>query len=102
MGERGREVVVTGMGAVTPLGIGADALWNGTRDGVSGIDWLESLPDLDPTVYPVRYAAEVKQFSVDEHLQQHCEVRGERSVQMGLVAAREALQQARLLDSADK
>lgn len=102
MRDRGRDVVVTGMGAVTPFGIGVSALWDGVRNGTSGVDWIESLPDLHPEIYPVRYAAEVKRFAVDEHLKQHCDVRVERSVQMGLVAAREALGQAQLLDSSDK
>lgn len=90
------------MGAVTPFGIGVDALWDGARNGRNGIDWIQLLPDLDPAIYPVRYAGEVKGFTVDEHLKQHCDVRLERSVQMGLVASREALHQARLLDASDK
>lgn len=97
-----REVVVTGMGAVTPFGIGVDVLWDGVSNARSAIDWIQLLPDLDTTAYPVRYAGELRGFSVDEHLKQHCEVRLERSVQMGLVASREALQQARLLDATDK
>jgi 3-oxoacyl-[acyl-carrier-protein] synthase II len=90
------------MGAVTPFGVGVNALWDGARTGRSGVDWIESLPDLDPQIYPVRYGAEVKCFVVDEHLRQHCEVRLEKDVQMGLVAAREALGQAQLLDPSDK
>jgi 3-oxoacyl-[acyl-carrier-protein] synthase II len=97
-----REVVVTGIGAVTPFGIGAEALWDGVRNGRSSVDWIQSLPDLDPAIYPVRYAAEVKAFSADEHLKQHCDVRIERSVRMGLVASRDALHQAHLLDTSDK
>jgi 3-oxoacyl-[acyl-carrier-protein] synthase II len=92
-----REVVVTGMGAVSPFGIGVAPLWRGIRAGQSGIDWIEDTLDLNPSLYPTRYAGAVKQFSVDEHLKRHCEVRGEKSVQMGLVAAREALAQAGLL-----
>jgi 3-oxoacyl-[acyl-carrier-protein] synthase II len=92
-----REVVVTGMGAVSPLGIGVARLWQGIRAGQSGIDWIEDTLDLDPSFYPTRYAGAVKQFAVDEHLNRHCEVRNEKSVQMGLVAAREALAQAGLL-----
>ena len=102
MSERRREVVVTGMGAVTPMGVGVAPLWQAVRAGQSGVDWLQSLPDLDPENYPVRYAGEVRDFSVDEHLHQHCEVRLERDVQMGLVAAREALCQAKLLDASDR
>jgi 3-oxoacyl-[acyl-carrier-protein] synthase II len=92
-----REVVVTGMGVVSPFGIGVGPLWSGVSAGRSGIDWIEDLLDLDPAIYPVRYAAAVKNFCVDDHLQRHCEVRAEKSVQMGLVAAREALAQAGLL-----
>ena len=102
MNDRLREVVVTGMGAVTPFGVGVEALWNGVRNGRSGVDRIQSLTDLDPEIYPVRYAAEVAGFLVDEHLTQHCDVRVERSVQMGLVAAREALAHAGLLDGSDK
>jgi 3-oxoacyl-(acyl-carrier-protein) synthase len=96
-----REVVVTGMGAVSPFGIGVAALWKGIRAGQSGIDWIEDTLDLDPSLYPIRYAGAVKQFSVDEHLKRHCEVRDEKSVQLGLVAAREALSQAALLTADD-
>jgi 3-oxoacyl-[acyl-carrier-protein] synthase II len=102
MSNHRREVVVTGMGAVTPFGVGVDALWDGVRSGRSGVDWIRLLPDLDPAIYPVRYAAEVKRFFIDECLKQHCDVRLERSVQMGLVAARGALHQAELLDPSDK
>ena len=101
MNENRREVVVTGLGAVSPVGIGVEPLWNAMRAGQSGIDWIEDTLDLDPSFYPTRYAGAVKQFCIDEHLQRHCEVRGEKSVQMGLVAAREALAQAGLLAEGD-
>lgn len=65
------------------------------------MDWIQSLPALDPAIYPVRYAAEVVDFAVDDHLNKHCEVRLERDVQMGLVAAQEALSQAKLLNNSD-
>jgi 3-oxoacyl-[acyl-carrier-protein] synthase II len=93
-----RDVVVTGIGAVTPFGVGADALWSGVRAGRSGIDWIQSIPNLDPAQYPVRYAGEVTDFDVDRFLKKHCEVRLEKSVQMGLVASQEALIQAKLID----
>src|SRR5580658_7062419 len=93
-----REVVVTGMGAVSPFGIGIAPLWNGVSAGHSGIDWIKSLGELDPESYPVRYAGEVSGFDVDKLLAKHCEVRLEKSVQMALVAAQQALAQAGLLD----
>jgi beta-ketoacyl-acyl-carrier-protein synthase II len=100
MSESRREVVVTGMGAVTPFGVGVAPLWNGVRAGHSGIDWIKSLGELDPENYPVRYAGEVAGFDVDKLLAKHSEVRLEKSVQMGLVAAQEALAQAGLLNDA--
>jgi nodulation protein E len=43
-----REVVVTGVGAVSPLGLGAAVLWDGVAQGRNGIDWIQSLGALDP------------------------------------------------------
>ncbi len=97
-----REVVVAGMGAVTPYGIGREALWAGVSQGQSGVSAIESLGELDAEHYPVRYGGEVKRFNVDEQLKQHCEVRDEKSVQMGLVAAQQALREAQLLDDSDR
>jgi 3-oxoacyl-[acyl-carrier-protein] synthase II len=98
MTEIRRGVVVTGMGAVTPYGLGVAHLWDGVRAGQSAVAWIKSLSELDPEIYPVRYAGEVADFDVDKLLGRHCEVRLEKSVQMGLVAAQEALEQANLLD----
>jgi 3-oxoacyl-[acyl-carrier-protein] synthase II len=92
-----REVVLTGMGAVSPFGVGAGALWEGVSRGQSGINWIRSLGELAPENYPVCYAGEVTNFNADRLLKKHCEVRLEKSVQMALVAAQEALEQAGLL-----
>jgi 3-oxoacyl-[acyl-carrier-protein] synthase II len=102
MRQDGCDVVVTGLGAVSPFGIGVDVLWDNVRRGRSGVDWIEALVDLDPELYPVRYAAEVRRFSIDDHLRQRSNVRVEKSVQLGLVAARDALSQAQLLDETEK
>jgi 3-oxoacyl-[acyl-carrier-protein] synthase II len=93
-----RDVVVSGLGTVSPFGAGILALWENVRAGNSAVDWIECLGELDPHFYPVRYAAEVKRFVVANHLHNHCPARLGKTAQMGLVAAREALQQARLLD----
>ena len=66
----------------------------GVAGGKSGISWIESLGELDPDNYPVRYAGEVRNFDVDRLLEKQSEVRLEKSVQMALVAAQEALEQA--------
>ncbi len=97
--SRGRqEVLVTGMGAVTPFGVGVGPLRDGVNAGRSAIRWIESLGELNPEHYPVRYAGEVTGFDVDRLLTKHSEARLEKSVQMGLVAAQEALTQAGLLN----
>ena len=54
-----RRVVVTGLGAVTPLGNDAPATWQAAVEGRSGIDWIRSF---DASEFPVRVAAEVKDF----------------------------------------
>ena len=91
------EVVVTGLGAVSPFGVGSRLLWEGVARGKSGVNWIESLGELNPENYPVRYAGEVRDFDVDRLLAKQTEVRLEKSVQMALVAAQEALGQAGLL-----
>lgn len=100
--NRDSDVVVTGMGAVTPLGTGVDALWLGVRKGRSGVDWIEPLFDVGPSDSKAHFAAAVKDFAVEQHLRQHTDVREEKSVQMGLVAACQALNQSGLLDSSEK
>src|SRR3984957_15347169 len=92
-----RDVVVTGLGVVSPYGVGTPLLWNRVSGGKSGINWIESLGELNPESYPVRYAGEVKHFDVDRLLKKQTEVRLEKSVQMALVAAQEALNQAGLM-----
>jgi 3-oxoacyl-[acyl-carrier-protein] synthase II len=52
-------VVITGLGAVSPVGLGVKAFWQALRDGVSGIDRLGLF---DPAPYPCQLAAEVKGF----------------------------------------
>jgi 3-oxoacyl-[acyl-carrier-protein] synthase II len=48
-----RRVVVTGLGAVTPLGLDAPTTWEAAVAGRSGVDWIRSF---DATGYPVRIA----------------------------------------------
>ena len=51
-----RRVVVTGLGAVTPLGIGVDETWRAAVEGRSGVAPITAF---DPSDYPVRFAGEV-------------------------------------------
>jgi 3-oxoacyl-[acyl-carrier-protein] synthase II len=86
-------VVVTGLGAVTPIGNDARATWESAVAGRSGIDWIRSF---DPGDSPVRIAAEVKDFD-PTGLDDPRELRRlDRYVLLALGAAREAVGDAGL------
>ena len=88
-----RRVAVTGLGAVTPLGNDARATWNAAVGGESGIDWIRAF---DASEFPVRVAAEVKDFDPSS-VASPKEVRKlERNVLLSLGAAKEAIADAGL------
>src|SRR5947208_14167021 len=88
-----RRVVVTGLGAVTPIGNDARAMWRAALAGESGVDFIRSF---DAGGFPVRIAAEVKDFD-PSGLASPKEVRKlERNVLLALGAAREAVADAGL------
>ncbi len=60
-----RRVVVTGIGCVTPIGIGREQFWQSLREGRSGIGRITRF---DPTDLPVQIAAEVKDFNPDQFI----------------------------------
>lgn len=60
-------VVITGMGAVTPIGIGKDEYWKNLLAGVSGVKPLD-FPEVDMDQYRTRIAATIKDFEISEYL----------------------------------
>ena len=88
-----RRVVITGMGCVTPLGIGREAYWRALVDGKSGIRRIETF---DPSSFPVQIAAEVPSFDWQAQLNPKDRKHVPRTVPLALAAAREALEDARL------
>jgi len=90
-----RRVVVTGLGAVTPLGNDAPSTWDAAVAGRSGIDWIRSF---DASEFPVRVAAEVKDFDGAGVVPPKEARRLERNVLLAVSAAREALADAALDD----
>ena len=89
----GRRVVVTGMGLVTPLGNDLASSWAGLVEGRSGIRTIEAF---DPSRLSVRIAGEVRDFDASHVLDRKDQRRTDRYIQFGLVAAREAMDQAAL------
>ena len=82
-----RRVVVTGLGAVTPLGDDARSTWEGAVAGRSGVGFIESF---DASGYPVRIASEVKGFEPASIVGSKEARRLERNVVLAVAAAREA------------
>jgi 3-oxoacyl-[acyl-carrier-protein] synthase II len=82
-----RRVVVTGLGAVTPLGLDAQSTWDAAVSGRSGIDWIQSF---DASDFPVRIASEVKGFEPEAVVGPKDARRLERNVVLAVAAAREA------------
>src|SRR3989441_2891093 len=88
-----RRVVVTGLGAVTPLGNSAPETWRAALAGESGIDWIRAF---DAGEYPVRVAAEVKDFDPTGVASPKEQRKLDRNVLMALAAGKEAVESAGL------
>src|SRR2546421_6939603 len=86
-----RRAVITGMGCVTPIGIGREAFWAGLQRGASGVSRIESF---DVSNSPVKIAAQVRNFDWEAELGPKDRKHVPRTVPMALAAAREALSDA--------
>lgn len=86
-----RDVVVTGLGAVAPNGIGIENFWEGITEARSGVDYMDRFDTED---FPVKFAATVDDFDPEEHFTRREVNRMDTFVQFGLVAAEEALETA--------
>ena len=82
-----RRVAITGLGAVTPLGLDAPSTWAAAAAGRSGVDWIQAF---DPSAFPVRIAAEVVGFEPDQVVAAKEARRLERNVLLAIAAAKEA------------
>lgn len=88
MRER-RRVAITGVGAITPIGIGESSLWEGLQAQRSAV---RSLTRFDPSIFRSHMAAEVNDFVPTDHLEQKRAKRLDRFGQFSVVAARLALE----------
>ena len=93
-----RRVVVTGLGAVTPIGNDVNAFWQNLLAGVCGIDMITSFPTED---MPVKIAGEVKDFKPEEYgIEPAFARKQDRFTLLGVAAAWQAVRQSGL-DSAE-
>lgn len=88
-----RRVVVTGMGAITPIGLNVEEFWNGVKEGKIGFG---EITKFDASEYKCNIAAEVKGFDAKEHMDFKAAKRMELFCQYAVVAAGEALTDAGL------
>jgi 3-oxoacyl-[acyl-carrier-protein] synthase II len=92
-GKNGTRVVVTGMGAITPIGNSVKEFWASCLAGKSGIDILTSF---DHSAYPIHIAGEIKNFDPEEHMDRRDARRMARFSQFAIAATHEAIEHAEL------
>ena len=86
-----KKIVITGMGAVTPVGIGVDEYWKNITAGVSGIDTIKSF---DASELAVQVAGEIKDFTPTDYLEKDLVRKTDPFMQYAYIAAEEALKQS--------
>jgi len=91
-------VVITGMGAITPIGNNVKTFWENIKKGKCGIDFIKSF---DTSEFKVKIAAEIKNFNPADVLDSKELKRMDRFTQMGIVAANEAVNDAGLSNEGD-
>src|SRR5690625_1838874 len=89
-----RRVVVTGVGAVTPVGNDAETLWKNIVQGQSGVDYITRV---NKDEFPVSVAAEVKDFDVTKFVEKKEAKRMDLFVQYAIAASKMAVEDANLM-----
>jgi len=92
-GKNHRRAVITGLGIITPIGIGKDAFWKALKEGKSGI---VKITTFDASTYPTQIAGEVHDFDPTDYLSPKSARRMDRFCQFGVAASRMALEDAQL------
>ncbi len=94
---RSTRVVVTGLGAISPLGLSADEMWAGLCEGRSGIDRIKAF---DPTGFPCELAGEVPDFRIQDYVprkyRKSCKLMC-RDIELAIVAALDAVKSSGLI-----
>ncbi|MBM6838041.1 beta-ketoacyl-[acyl-carrier-protein] synthase II, partial [Clostridium saudiense] len=82
-----RRVVVTGIGAITPIGNSANEFWNNVKANKNGIDQITYF---DTSDFKVKLAAEVKNFNVEDYIGKKDAKRMDKYTQFAIIASNEA------------
>lgn len=93
-----RRVVITGMGAITPLGNSVEETWAGIKAGKSGIG---PITHFDASINKVHYAAEVKNFNAGDYMDSKEARKMARFTQFGVAAAKQCLEDAGLVGNTE-
>ena len=88
-----RRVVVTGLGAITPIGNNVEEFWKGIKEGKCGID---EITKFDTTNFKVKLAAEVKGYNPEEYFDRREAKRLDLYSQYAMIASREAWKDSKL------
>lgn len=95
-----RRVVITGLGAITPIGNSVESFWNAVKEGKNGID---KITFFDTTDFKVKVAAEVKDFKPEDYLGKKEAKRQDRYTQLALVASKECIKDSNIdLEKVDR
>lgn len=95
-----RRVVITGLGAITPVGNDVDTFWNSIKEGKCGIDVIKAF---DVSDFKAKLAAEVKDFNPEDYMEKKETKRNDRFCQFALAASAQAIEDSKLdLDAVDK
>lgn len=96
--NQNRRVVVTGMGAVTPLGNNVADTWNGLRTGKNGIDHITLF---DTEKFKAKLAAEVRGFDPGQYLEVNDVLRTDRYTQFAVASAQQAVEESGIAGKVD-
>jgi 3-oxoacyl-[acyl-carrier-protein] synthase II len=91
-----RRVVITGLGVVSPIGIGVAHFWRAALEGRSGITALRPLADFPLESYRCQIAGQVRDFQASQFLEAGIAERVDRYAQFAMIASREAIRDAAL------
>ncbi len=88
-----KRVVITGLGAITPIGNNVEEFWNGIKEGKCGIDEIKAF---DTSNFKVKLAAEIKNYNQEDYFERREAKRLDKFSQYAIIAAREAWKDSKL------